>query len=474
MGKIENMTALSVMGGLLMAGTLSTEVSAFEITMGTVDADYQTLRLREEPSTNSRILYEMPHDARVEVIGEQQDWYKVKYNGLTGYSYKPYINLDSNISNKTGRVNTSVLNVRKTPSTQYTEIGTLRKGETVNILGQEGVWYKISYQNGQAYVHSDYIDVVASLPSTPSSDNSSNNEQLNINGRIVSDIGMRLRESPDLNATIIGAIPYNTEIKLLYRKNGFFYVNYNGLNGYVKEGSDYVEIIDEYIPDTPSSSEINKKGIVNVFEGLNLRSSMSTASSSNIMMVMPQGQQLTVLKEEGIFYYVEVNGIKGYAAKDYIDFIQSTDNLESKIKLGQAIVENAKQYIGSKYAWGGSNPPVKNDDGTWADPIANGWYIDGYMTYHNGFDCSGLVQYVFAEFGISLPRVTQDQQDVGELVASREDLIPGDLIFWTYPGQKAHHIGIYIGNNQFLHSPEIGDVIKISSLGNYSFAKRVI
>jgi cell wall-associated NlpC family hydrolase len=111
------------------------------------------------------------------------------------------------------------------------------------------------------------------------------------------------------------------------------------------------------------------------------------------------------------------------------------------------VVGIAMQYLGVPYRWGGSSP--------------------------SGFDCSGLVMYVFAQIGISLPHSTYALWNVGVPV-SRGQLQPGDLVFFNGLG----HMGIYIGGNQFIHAPHTGDVVKISSMtgwyaSTYYGARRV-
>ena len=81
----------------------------------------------------------------------------------------------------------------------------------------------------------------------------------------------------------------------------------------------------------------------------------------------------------------------------------------------------------------------------------------------DAFDCSGLTLYVYAKAGIYLPHFSQAQYQVGRHV-SRSELRPGDLVFF---GSPIHHMGIYIGNNQMIHAPHTGDVVKISSLDGY-------
>ena len=99
----------------------------------------------------------------------------------------------------------------------------------------------------------------------------------------------------------------------------------------------------------------------------------------------------------------------------------------------------AMRYIGVPYKWGGASPS-------------------------SGFDCSGFTMYVYAQLGVALPHYTGDQWQMGVAV-SRNDLQPGDLVFFDGLG----HEGMYIGNNQFIHAPHTGDFVKISSItGWYS------
>ena len=113
------------------------------------------------------------------------------------------------------------------------------------------------------------------------------------------------------------------------------------------------------------------------------------------------------------------------------------------------VVAIAMRYLGVPYVWGGASP--------------------------SGFDCSGLVMYVYAQVGISLPHYTVSQYAMGTAV-SRGQLEPGDIVFFDGLG----HEGIYIGNNQFIHAPHTGDVVKISSLGEswysamYVGARRIL
>jgi peptidoglycan DL-endopeptidase CwlO len=111
------------------------------------------------------------------------------------------------------------------------------------------------------------------------------------------------------------------------------------------------------------------------------------------------------------------------------------------------VVGIALQYLGVPYVWGGSSPST-------------------------GFDCSGFTSYVYAQVGVYLPHHAASQYSMGTPVAY-EQLAPGDLVFFSGLG----HVGIYIGEGQFVHAPHTGDVVRISSLaeraGSYVGARRL-
>ena len=131
------------------------------------------------------------------------------------------------------------------------------------------------------------------------------------------------------------------------------------------------------------------------------------------------------------------------------DYPATTRELYDKENLRKEIVDTAKQYIGVNYRWGG-------------------------QASDTGFDCSGLTMVVYRLNGLELPRSSRQQWETGRLVYPGH-LSKGDLVFFaTSGGRRVSHVGIYIGNNKFLHAPGSGRKIRISSMSNKYYKSRYL
>lgn len=141
---------------------------------------------------------------------------------------------------------------------------------------------------------------------------------------------------------------------------------------------------------------------------------------------------------------------------------------------GAVAIRAAERFIGTPYVWGGGDPsgPTLGLSGTGAlDQPAN---LEGKP----GFDCSGLVQYAYAQAGVILPRTSETQatfvQSMGGWTTNINQLVPGDLVFFAgSDGSIANpgHVGIYLGNNQMIQAPQTGENVDIVTItSGYGFA----
>jgi cell wall-associated NlpC family hydrolase len=112
---------------------------------------------------------------------------------------------------------------------------------------------------------------------------------------------------------------------------------------------------------------------------------------------------------------------------------------------GAAALLAAESRIGAPYRYGGAGP--------------------------DAFDCSGLVAYAYLQAGIQLPRTSSQLYAIAHPVP-RRDLRPGDLVFFRLAGREVSHVGIYAGNDQFIHAPQSGGNVRIASLDDEWFSAR--
>lgn len=185
-------------------------------------------------------------------------------------------------------------------------------------------------------------------------------------------------------------------------------------------------------------------GVVQV-STLNVRQTAST--EAGVLAVLPFGSRVRVNWIEPGWVCVAYNndGLMGYVSSDYLSVYDG--EMPQASEGGKAACDLAAQFLGLPYVWGGTSP--------------------------SGFDCSGLVQYVYAQLGYSLNRVADAQMKNG-IPVSREELMPGDIIGFSSAGLGgyASHIGIYVGDGMMIHSPRTGDVVKYTTIDSGYYATR--
>lgn len=374
------------------------------------------------------------------------------------------------VSASTGEVTASSLRVRSKSSLSSSTLGYLYKNNKINTLSKEGDFYKINYQGKNGYVHSSYIKILSSGSTQPVQTNTSTAKV----GQTTASL-LNVRSGASSTHGIIGSLTKGTKVDLYEKVNGFYKISYKGKTGFIS--AEYVSIVN-----TPSSG-VSIKPVNNSVSTLDPSSGEITASSLNVRSGasssfgviggLAKGTKVSLNGKINGFYKINYKGITGYISADYVKILEGTtlgtNAAVSRGTTGQYIdniITYAKSFLGTPYAFGGGAPARYDNSGK---------YLGG------GFDCSGYIQYVFKNFGVTLPRTTYEQVNKG-ISVNVGSLQKGDLLFFTTNSDKPSdisHVGIYIGNNQFIHSPNTGDVVKISEFAGYYkdkfiLAKRVV
>ncbi|SQI04537.1 SH3 domain-containing protein [Clostridium perfringens] len=332
------------------------------------------LNVRQAATNNSKIIGSLKGGEKVNIISENNGFYKIEFNNSYGYVYAKYISKDGDSEkvqvvkqeevkkekvdeskkeakatpkaepvvlavrslNKTGIVNvSSSLNVRSSASTSSKVIGSLSGNTNVTIVGEEGAFYKIEYKGSHGYVAKEYVkDVTESNNSnqgTQTSEKPSTPESTEKTGIVNVSSSLNVRSSASTSSKVIGSLSGNTKVTIVGEEGAFYKIEYKGSHGYVAK--EYVKDVTEssnsnqgtQTPEKPSTPESTEKtGIVNVSSSLNVRSSAST--SSKVIGSLSGNTKVTIVGEEGAFYKIEYKGSHGYVAKEYVKDVTESNN----------------------------------------------------------------------------------------------------------------------------------------------------
>jgi len=234
---------------------------------------------------------------------------------------------------------------------------------------------------------------------------------------------LRLRHSASTDSTILATASKGDSVIILENAgNNWYKVDYKSVQGYMS--GEYLTVA------TTTDAAIGYGKVSAGGSTLNMRSGAGT--SYGVVSSLPDGTIVEIVGINNGWYKIQYGGKTGYVSSDYMVTVKdsvgsrSTAEAASSSAIGDQIVAYAKQFLGVPYVYGGNGP--------------------------NCFDCSGFTKYVYAHFGVTLNRTATDQLANGTSV-SKSQLQPGDLVFFRANTTKpVSHVGIYIGNGQFIHA----------------------
>lgn len=348
------------------------------------------------------------------------------------------------------KVTVDGLRLRAGPGTSFEVLSVLYEGQELDVLEKQEGWAKVKVGELEGWVFAEYLSCI---------------KQLAVDAEF-----LRLRSEPSLDSEVIDQAPYGTSLSVLEEREDWCKVIYHDQVGWMKrEFLVDPSKIDPELLETRDEEPTALK-VVTV-ESLNVRSGPGTDFPK--IGNLNGGTFVTVLKDQGDWSLIEFQGGEAWVFNEYLSDTNPQELVESlggpsiseittspgsssaaSSTGGSLVVQVAEKYLGVPYVWGGSSP-------------------------EEGFDCAGFVKYVFGELGIPLPHGAEAISNYGTPVAF-EDLQPGDVIFFqnTYR-YGVSHLGIWVGNNTFIHAPEPGSVVSYEELkgfylSHYWGARRLI
>ena len=314
-------------------------------------------------------------------------------------------------------ITADAVNFRSGPSTSYSSIGKFNKGDKVEYLGESGSWIKVKHSSKTGYVYGKYVGKDTSSTTTTKYVNASS---------------LNVRSGASTSYSVIGSLSKGSKVEVISTSNGWSKIKYNGQTGYVS--SKYLS------SSTPESSTTTTK-YVNA-SSLNVRSGASTSYS--VIGNLSKGSKVEVISTSNGWSKIKYNGQTGYVSSKYLSSTTSDNNSNSTSASVSKVISLAKSLLGKPYVWGAQGP--------------------------SSFDCSGYTYYVLKNAAnITIPRVSKDQSKHGTSV-SKSNLRVGDLIFFDTSGANdgnVSHVGIYLGNNEFIHASSSKGKVVISQMSSY-------
>lgn len=263
---------------------------------------------------------------------------------------------------------------------------------------------------------------------------------------------LNVRKEPDKNSDIIGKMIHYSACNIVGEEDGWYQIESGAVKGYVSK--EYIITGDE--AKKIALDEAKLCAVVTTESNLNVRESASTDSEK--ITKICTNERYEVLSEQDGWIEISLEGNdetgetnSGFIAGDYAEvrytLVEAYEfsPINSSSSLRNNIVNYALEFLGNPYVWGGTS-----------------------LT--KGADCSGFVQSVFKNYGISLPRTSRQQANAGSKISS-SDMKPGDLIFYGSP--TINHVAIYMGNGKIVHAANSRKGIIISSW-NYMTPVKIV
>lgn len=475
---IKKLLIIVIYIGLIVMGT-----KAYAVTGTTTN---ETTRLRREASTSSDTISLISQDTEVEITGEEGEWYQVTYSGYTGYIRKDMLEVqDQNTTTGTTSENQQT-------SGEQTENETNAANEV-----QQNTMQTPQNETSQNSVEANQSEQGQGVTSEL---------EIGYTGKLAATLELKIL--PSINSSNIATINENTEFTITDKINKWCYLQTQDHAGWVllskvkttveespvtenQEGAgteeQNTETENENQTEETSAQVSTENTTVTKYvsaETLNVRE--STDNQANIISQLDLNTKVTVVEVvDSTWSKITVGGKTGYVASKYLSDTETTNssrsedltrgNSESNKESSSGQTENSKTTtIASESTSTASSSARGAEIVSYAKQYLGYKYVSGGAAPSTGFDCSGFTYYIYKHFGITLSRTSTAQASNG-IAVEKANLQAGDLVIFNNSSNSAiGHVGIYIGENSFIHAANVTKgVITTSLLDSYYKARYV-
>ena len=431
------------------------------------------VNMRSGPGTGYPVVNCLPRGTAVTVTDRSNpDWYAVTYDGQSGFMSSRYLEISEESSDAVivtdgdaGYINAMYVRFRSGPGSSYSILGEYNIGKSLIITGEVSGWTACIIDQQAGYVYSQYVTrgqysgTVVTQPD-PGEDEDP----------VIVVIGDEQPTPAPTEAPIVveDPTPAPTEEPVVEQiPTPDPTPTPTPTPEPTANPEDPIVII---TPPTPSTTptptpNVAPEGKAGYIDGNYVRFRSGPGTNYSILDTYNRGKELIITGEENGWTACYIDGQNGYVYSQYVargvygsgnEDTQDPDIPENPedptpspaptlsgdtYAKGKQIADYALQFVGYPYVWGGADPST-------------------------GFDCSGLVYYVYSQFGYQLNRVAADQARNGVHVDPSQ-LQPGDVLCFYSSGDYIGHAGIYIGNNQFVHAANSRSGVIITDLSGY-------
>lgn len=449
--------AMIIIVGIILFLFLCVNSKVFATT-GTVVGS--NIRVRKEESTTSEIIDLLGENDKVEILGENGDWYKVKANGKIGYVTKQFVKVENQANNTV----TNTESNQPAENTQNTESNTTEQAQNTESVEKSEEQQNETAENTQ----------------TAQASEEKKEEPKSV--KFQSDA--ELKVVPLITGSVIGTTSGSEVYEVVNKAGAWSYVKSGNKYGWtLTEKATVIENSalasqetnneaqaqnqEEAKPEKSETEKLYSKSKTYYVKGSSVNARKSASKTSDVVKVLNTNNEVKVIGEDDSWYIIEIKGDRAYVSKSLLskEKIEVTSRSSNSVDEGNGQAEEARSSVPSS--------PIG------ANVVAYAMTFKGYRYVYgtngpNTFDCSGFVQYVYKHFGYNLSRSSSTQANDGVAV-SKSDLQPGDvLIFRDTSNSRIGHVGLYIGGGEFIHASNSRTGVIVSSLSTSAYQKRYV